>query len=72
MLHDMQALTIVDCVQTGLFCHLTKKTREFLDVQLTDVYGSCVVELKRSCMQEATLLTIEYLCTTPIDFLQFH
>ena len=72
MLQDMQALTIADSTQARLFCHLTKNTQEFLDVQLTDVYGSCVVELKRSWMQEATLLTTVYLCTTPIDFLQFH
>ena len=61
-----------DSVQTDRLCHLTKKTQEFNDVQLTDVYGSCVVELKRSWMQKATLLTTVYLCTTPIDFLQFH
>ena len=73
MLHDIQPLIIADSVQTGLFYHLTKKTREFLDVQLlTDVYGSCVVEIMRSCMQEVILLTTEYLCTTPIDFHQFH
>ena len=43
----MQALITADPAQTGLFCHLTKKKKnglEFLDVQLTDVYGSCVVE----------------------------
>ena len=51
---------------------LTKKTQKFRDAQLTDVYGSCVVELKRSWMQEATLLTTVYLCTTTIDFPQFH
>ena len=45
MLHEIQALIKADSVQTGMFCHLTKKAREFLDVQLTDVYGSCVVEL---------------------------
>ena len=72
LLHDIQALIKADSVQTGLFCHLTKKSREFLDVQLTDMYGSCVVELMRSCLQEVTLLTTEYLCTTPIDFHQFH
>ena len=72
MLHDIQALIIADSAQTGPFCHLTKKTQEFFDVQLTDVYGSCVVEIKRSCLQEVTLLTTEYLCITPIDFLWFH
>ena len=68
----MQALTIADSAQTRLFCHLTKNYQEFVDVQLTEVYGSCVVDLKRSRLQEATLLTTVYLCTTPIDFLQFH
>ena len=61
MLQDMQAFFSADSVQTDRFCLLTKKTQEFFNVQLTDVYGSCVVELRRSCMQEATLLTTEYL-----------
>ena len=46
MLHDIQALIIADSAQTRLFCHLTKKIQEFLYVQLTDVYGICVVELE--------------------------
>ena len=68
----MQALIIADSAQNWFVLPLNKKESEFIDVQLIDVYGSCVVELKRSCMQEVTLLTIENLCTTPIDFLQFH
>ena len=52
MLHDIRTFDYCGLYTNWSVLQFNKKTPEFLDVQLTEVYGSEVVELKRSaCLQ---------------------